>query len=95
MSYTDLRDFNCEYREVFEGEHNGRPEAFVVEIEKMGGGTVGEKYAGEYWRYVARFSDGVKIAQGQDLLMGSPATHQDAAQAVFDMCCNTEEIRGY
>ncbi|KQX43550.1 hypothetical protein ASD97_26135 [Streptomyces sp. Root63] len=95
MSYTDLRDFDCEYREVFEGEHNGEHEAFVVEIEKLGGGTVGKQYTGEYWRYIAKFSGGKEIARGQDFHMGMPSTHQNAAEAVFDMVCNTEEIRGY
>ncbi|MFF4529201.1 hypothetical protein ACFY1P_08000 [Streptomyces sp. NPDC001407] len=95
MSYTDLRDFHCEYRETFDGERDGKHATFTVEIEKLGGGTVGKKYAQESWRYIAKHSDGEEIARGQDLYMGSPATHEDAAKCVFEMACDTEEIRGY
>ncbi|MEU0159036.1 hypothetical protein ABZ154_09390 [Streptomyces sp. NPDC006261] len=95
MSYTDLRDFECEYREVFTGEHNGEHEAFVVEIEKTGGGTVGRQYTGETWRFIARFSGGREIDRAHDLFIPGPTTHVQAAKVVFDWVCNTEEIRGY
>lgn len=95
MSYTDLRDFECEYRKVFTGESQGEHEAFVVEIEKLGGGTVGNTYTRERWRYTARFSGGKEIMRGQDLYIADSASHEDAANAVFSMVCYTEKVEAH
>jgi hypothetical protein len=75
MSYTDLRDFDPEAMYEF-------PDGAKVEIEKLGGGTVGESYTGT-WRYRHTDSDGV-VEQGQDLEVGSPHTHAQVAKVVAE-----------
>lgn len=73
MSYTDLRDFEPEFTRRF--EH------MTVEIEKVGGGTLGSVYTGEMWRYRVTNDEKI-IARGQDLYIGWAATHRDAAVEV-------------
>jgi hypothetical protein len=75
MSYTDLRDFHAEYSIRIMG--------FTVNIEKLGGGTVGESYEGT-WRYIVTDPGGQEVARGQDLRTGTPHTHRAAVIALVD-----------
>lgn len=65
MSYSDLRDFEPEYTAEIDGA--------TVEIEKLGGGTLGREYVGT-WRYRYTFSDG-RVEKGQDCETRMPHTH--------------------
>lgn len=78
MSYTDLRDFTEEYSQDF-------PEIGVrVQIEKLGGGTVGKSYVGT-WRYiVTSLNSGSELERGQDLESHIPTTHEEAAESVAE-----------
>lgn len=71
MSCTDLSDFSSEFT------YRSSDGRYVVEIEKLGGGTVGCKYSG-YWRYIVRDASGNEVARGQDLYTGTPTTHRMA-----------------
>ncbi|WP_433662491.1 hypothetical protein ACQPW1_10250 [Nocardia sp. CA-128927] len=73
MSYNDLRDFICEFERCREG--------LIVQVEKVGGGTVGKAYVGN-WRYIV-LRDGAEIARGQDYT-GSRLTHAQAARHIAD-----------
>lgn len=74
MYYTDMRDFEPEYTTEIDG--------LTVEISKVGGGTVGEQYEGRWIYHVTR---GDKIIMfGNDLYTGTPKTHAQAAQLVYD-----------
>lgn len=70
MSYTDLRDFACEFS-VPAGD------GVVVQVEKLGGGTVGKRYDGT-WRYIVT-RNGEEVRRGQDLQHSSPMTHFEIA----------------
>jgi hypothetical protein len=70
VSYTNLRDFYPEYSTVIDG--------WIIEIEKLGGGTIGKSYDG-HWRYIVTDAFGEEITRGQDLYTGAPATHDEAA----------------
>ncbi|MFE6739848.1 hypothetical protein [Streptomyces tubercidicus] len=59
----------------------------AVQIEKLGGGTVGESYTGT-WRYIVSRA-GQEIQRGQDLECGTPWTHTEAAR--FIGCQFTDE----
>lgn len=76
MSYTDLRDFSCEFS-VPAGE------GVVVQVEKLGGGTVGKSYDGD-WRYIVT-RNGEEVSRGQDYRSGLPVTHLEAA---WSIACN-------
>lgn len=82
MSYTDLRDFTCEY--------SGIVGDVTVQIEKLGGGTVGESYTGT-WRYIVTRRSGKEIQRGQDLESGTPWTHAQAARFIGCELTVTEE----
>lgn len=74
MSYTDLRDFSCEYTGIV-GD-------VTVQIEKLGGGTLGETYSGT-WRYiVTRSETGEEIRRAQDCETGMPHTHAWVARFI-------------
>lgn len=75
MSYTDLRDFAAEYTADVDG--------LSVAIEKLGGGTVGQKYTGT-WRYVVTNAAGIEVARGQDCETGMPHTHAWVARFVAE-----------
>lgn len=77
MSYTDLRDFAPEYAETFLTMSGA---VLAVTLEKLGGGTLGEAYAG-IWRYVVT-RDGTEIGRAQDFETGTPHTHAQAAHAL-------------
>jgi hypothetical protein len=74
MSYSDLRDFEPEYVTTID--------TATVEIEKLGGGTVGGKYVGT-WRYRHTDANG-RVELGQDLETPMPHTHREAARIVAD-----------
>jgi hypothetical protein len=85
MSYTDLRDFAPEY--TASGFWQG--ESVRIELEKLGGGTVGRAYEGT-WRYVVTDAAGDEIARGQDLHTGTPKTHAEAALILADFLTSDE-----
>lgn len=58
-----------------------------IEIDKVGGGTVGKSYAGR-WEYLIR--KGLDIQTGE-YESGMPETHMDAALAVGDILIQDEE----
>lgn len=76
MSYTDLRDFSEEYKTTTD-------DGLTVQIEKLGGGTVGNAYTGT-WRYIVTNASGVEVARGQDCETGMPHTHAQVAVFVAD-----------
>lgn len=55
----------------------------IVEVYKIGGGTLGRSYEG-LWGY--RFTRrGHQIASGTDLHAGTPKTHDEVAQIILDI----------
>lgn len=84
MSYLDLRDFNPEFIWQFDLD-DGRE--VWVEIEKLGGGVVGQTYQGT-WRYMVwldpKRADGTLLIYGQDCESGSEINHLEAAQMAVD-----------
>lgn len=78
MSYSDLRDFAAEASFTFDVQDT----KVKIEIEKLGGGTVGKAYAG-MWRYVVT-ADGYEMTRGQDFNTGTPKTHKEAARMLLD-----------
>ncbi len=74
MSYNDLRDFACEYER--------RHDDLTVQVEKLGGGTIGKAYHG-IWRYLV-FRHGEEIARGQDYIAGIYVTHAEAARGIAE-----------
>jgi hypothetical protein len=81
MSYTDLRDFYPEFSTVIDG--------WIIEIEKLGGGTIGKSYDG-HWRYIVTNAFGEEITRGQDLWTGTPKTHGDMASTLWDFLSSDE-----
>jgi hypothetical protein len=55
----------------------------VVEIYKVGGGTLGRAYAG-LWAYQASMGNTV-VAAGEDLCTGMPKTHEETARMVLEL----------
>lgn len=76
MSYSDLRDFDAELVTYFD-EFD-----VTVLIEKAGGGTVGNSYAGKWSYQVNRGT--LELASGNDLETGTPHTHAQAARLVLE-----------
>lgn len=76
MSYTDLRDFAEEFKTTTD-------DGLTVQIEKLGGGTVGKAYTGT-WRYIVTNESGVEVARGQNFETGMPHTHAEVAVMVSD-----------
>jgi hypothetical protein len=72
MANTDLSDFEVEYATTTDS-------GLTVQIEKLGGGTRGKSYTDEYWRYIVTDANGTELGRGQDLRIGHPATHEQAA----------------
>lgn len=54
----------------------------VVEIYKVGGGTLGRAYEGRWGYRISR--GGHVLASGEDLHTGTPKTHEEAAVIVTD-----------
>ena len=75
MSYTDLRDFEPEYTATDAG--------LTIQVEKLGGGTLGRAYTGS-WRYVVIDATGTELGRGQDFTTGTPQTHAEAAALIAD-----------
>jgi hypothetical protein len=75
MSNADLRDFEPEYTATVDG--------LTIQIEKLGGGTLGRTYAGS-WRYIATDATGTELGRGQDFTTGTPYTHAEAAELIAD-----------
>lgn len=87
MSYTDLRDFNAELVAYFEDDNL---DIIEVQVQKVGGGRVGEYYEGT-WRYiVTNTSGGAEVARGQDFQSAVTITHQRAAEIIFKIIDNKE-----
>lgn len=83
MNYTDLRDFCPEYT-VDVGD-------VTIQIEKLGGGTLGEAYSGT-WRYIVTDnSTGEEVARGQDMMTPMPATHARAAELIYSFLTADQE----
>lgn len=59
---------------------------YHVSISKIGGGTVGRKYDGD-WAYAirSRRHDGKLLMFGKDLHTGTPKTHREAAEIAVEM----------
>jgi hypothetical protein len=62
--------------------------AYTVKVNKIGGGTVGHVYQGEYWDVVIVDSDGTTVwnsmgFRSQGLRIGRAVTHEDAAYEAF------------
>lgn len=74
MSHTDLRDFSPEYE-------TSTDSGLFIQVEKLGGGTVGERYTGT-WRYVVSNADGEEIASGQDFITALSHSHRWVARAI-------------
>lgn len=74
MSYTDLRDFMPEH-EAFTDS------GLFIQVEKLGGGTVGHAYEGT-WRYVVSNEKGEEIARAQDFETRTPHTHGQAVAVI-------------
>jgi hypothetical protein len=70
-------------------EWTGRPIGthVMVEISKVGGGTVGRRYQG-LWSYRIT-ANGKVIAKGDDLRTGSPARHEEAARIAYGFVDDT------
>ena len=75
MSYIDLRDFGSEYSVTVTDYMD--TDSYRFEIEKLGGGTYGERYVGT-WRYIV-FKNDVEVARGQDFKGSMPMSHREAA----------------
>lgn len=61
----------------------------LVDVYKIGGGTLGRTYDG-LWGY-RHVRDGVEIASGEDLRTGIPKTHQEAAPLVIEFSDHDKE----
>lgn len=86
MSYTDLRDFTVEYIAVV--WDYSQTHKYTIQIEKLGGGTYGQKYSG-VWRYIV-WRNGQEIGRGQDFECGTPMTHREAAISIISFF--TDEV---
>lgn len=89
MSYTDLRDFTVEYIAIVEDSNQAHK--YTVQIEKMGGGTFGQKYSGT-WRYIV-WKNGQEIGKGQDFESGAALSHREAAEQILSFF--TDEVDKY
>ena len=66
----------------------------VVEIEKVGGGTIGKSYTGEKWFYRFTTADN-DVTEGTEwataLHVGGSATHLEAAYVVHDFLTRVDD----
>ena len=87
MSYTDLRDFSQEL------SYTDSRYGVTIQVEKLGGGTLGKKYDG-IWRYIATHTNsGEEITRGQDYETGTPRTHDEVAEILADYVIDTYDIQ--
>ena len=84
MSYNDLRDFLPEY--IVAVTNFTGVDTWRIQLEVMGGGTVGKAYAGR-WRYIVS-KNGEEIDRGQDFTTGMPHTHREAAIELISFYTN-------
>lgn len=78
--WLHAEDFDPEYMMVSDGVR--------VEVEKVGGGTVGTAYDG-YWRYAVH-EDATPLGCGNDFYTGTPVTHRKAARAILDIVLKSD-----
>lgn len=76
MAYRDLRDFAPEL--VAQADSG-----LIVQVEKLGGGTLGRAYTGA-WRYIVSDAAGRELGRGQDIETGMPHTHAEVAVLIAD-----------
>lgn len=92
MSYTDLRDFEPEASYRLTGNDGER---YVVQVEKLGGGTKGYAYTGK-WRYIVvkpaltNEQTATVVRKGQDFDSPKRLTHRRAAQLILELILNAE-----
>jgi hypothetical protein len=55
-------------------------EGITIEIEKVGGGTIGRKHDG-LWKW---YYGGPDYSDGGETQMGIPRTHAEVAQLIYD-----------
>lgn len=65
----------------WEWEWSGVVDGATVLVSKVGGGTLGRRYAGA-WHYA--WTRGDRCEQGSDLFTGTGYTHEEAARVVVD-----------
>lgn len=75
MSYTDLRDFSPEYA-ASRGD-------LRIQVEKLGGGTLGRDYDG-VWRYVVSDQHGTELVRAQDFKAGTPLSHHVVSMRIAE-----------
>lgn len=68
---------------------DGWGNTFVVKVNKVGGGTAGKAYTGEYWDVVIIGPDGETVLnsmgfRSRGFYIGTAATHEDAAYKAFE-----------
>ncbi|MGY0232767.1 hypothetical protein [Longispora urticae] len=88
--YTDLRDFEPDF--VFQYDSRVYGEVWI-EVEKVGGGYVGDEYPG-LWGYRIwdnPAGEGEPLTQGRDLEAGSPINHMAAGKTALNMFEEGEE----
>lgn len=73
------------------GHLHGSPASDVtVEVYKLGGGTLGHEYEGDWGYRVSRLLDRQVLAQGEDYRTGTPHSHarvaRDVAKLVDERC---------
>lgn len=85
MSYTDLRDFDSELS-VSIPQMNDGDKTLSIQIEKLGGGTVGKSYTGT-WRYRVLWA-GKEVYKAQDLETPTPTSHEEAASLIAGFLAN-------
>lgn len=90
MSYADLRDFTPEYRLVV-SDFNTQEMLYEIELEKLGGGTHGRAYTGN-WRAVIK-RNGTEFFRSQEFVTNTPHTHRDAAIDLIEYL--TDDIGAY
>lgn len=78
---SEPEDF--EFSTQFDETPSGQP--LRVYISKVGGGTVGKAYTGEYWHYLALTEGQGVVMEGSDLRVGKSATHDGAAAEVYEV----------
>ncbi len=77
-----------------EYEYETVVDGFRVGVNKVGGGTLGDKYTQEDWRVTVW--SGPEIVFDEELLyLGSPATHEDAASVAAGFASHQSETENY
>lgn len=90
MSYTDLRDFEAEYRLVV-SDFETNSMVYCIELEKLGGGRYGVPYRGNWRAIITR--NGEPFFKSQDYITNIPTTHRDTAIQLIEYL--TDDIGAY